>query len=229
MLIKGLLAAEMSGKAGGIVASHNRGGQYFRQFRVPVNPATSQQQAIRNAFGSLAAHWTETLTQTQRDDWDAYASVIGSTNAMGDFINPGGKALYQGWNSVRLVNALPRVDDVPTFFERPSLNEPTIDSWDLVAQTVDLDFSTSNPFVDEDDAALLVYISPPRSAGTNFFKGPYRLATAILGDSTTPPTSPATIALPFTVAAGQRVFFKANVTRADGRYSFPIRFRGDAS
>lgn len=229
MKIKGLLASEMSGKLGGIVASHNKGGQYFRQLRVPVNPNSADQQAVRNAFASATARWNGILTTQQREDWDVYATSLGSVNPLGDSIDPGGKSLYTGWNGIRLRSGLPAADDVPSDIYRPEFTTPAIDSWTLASQEVDIAFDDTDAWANEDDAALLLYISPPQNPSKNFFKGPYRLAGLIDGDSVTAPTSPFTFGLPFTVAAGQKVFFKANITRADGRYSFAQTFPGIAS
>ena len=47
MLFKGTIGAAYSGKIGGVVASHNRGGQYFRQHVIPTDPATGLQSTMR--------------------------------------------------------------------------------------------------------------------------------------------------------------------------------------
>ena len=228
MLIKGLLASEMSGKLGGIVAAHNPGGQYFRIFRIPTNPATAAQTAVRNAFLTAGAQWNSDLTEQQRDDWNAYATALGSTNALGDAIDPGGKGLYQGFATPRLRNSLPMPNPAPTVIERAGFTTPTVVSFDLGAQTVSIGYDNSDGWAIEDDGALLVYISPPRSLSINFFKGPYRLAGLELGNTATPPTSPVVIPLPFTIAAGQRVFFRFRATRADGRLAVAQSFLSDA-
>ena len=51
----------------------------------------------------------------------------------------------------------------------------------------------------------------------------------ISGDGTTPPTSPAAIGLPFACVAGQKLFAKAVLSRADGRLSSPFRGSGVAA
>lgn len=229
MLIKGLLAAEMSGKLGGIVASHNKGGQYFRQLRTPVNPNSAEQQAVRNAFSTATGDWNNVLTVAQREAWDEYAASLGSANALGDFINPGGKGLYTGWNGVRLRAGLDSVDDAPFDIFRPGFTTPTLSSLASGTQQATITFDDSDAWANEDGGAMLIFISPPRNPSVNFFKGPYRLADVVLGDGTTAPTSPVVVDLPFTVGAGQKVFFKFNVTRADGRYSFAQTFPGTVS
>ena len=229
VLIKGLLASEMSGKIGGIVASHNKGGQYFRIFRVPVDPGSIDQLEVRNAFQSAGSEWNGTLTPEQREDWDAYATALGSTNPLGDPIDPGGKGLYTGWMTPRLRSSLPAVQAAPLEIFRPGFTTPTIDSIDTGAQTMTIGFDDTDLWANEDDGAMFIYISPPRSLGVNFFKGPYRLADVVLGDAITAPTTPVVVPLPFTLGAGQRVFVRINISRADGRLSDSQRFQSDVT
>ncbi|KKM06452.1 hypothetical protein LCGC14_1743870, partial [marine sediment metagenome] len=48
MLFKSGLITQGSGSIGGLTASHNRGGMYFRARTIPTNPATSFQTVVRN-------------------------------------------------------------------------------------------------------------------------------------------------------------------------------------
>jgi len=51
----GLLSSAASGKLGGIVASHNRGGTYFRHHAVPVQPRTPAQTLVRNQLQGFSS------------------------------------------------------------------------------------------------------------------------------------------------------------------------------
>ena len=51
MLFVPTIGTKLSGSLGGIVASHNRFGSYFRQRTVPVNPDTADQQMVRGYSG----------------------------------------------------------------------------------------------------------------------------------------------------------------------------------
>ena len=51
----GLLSSAASGKLGGIVASHNRGGQYFRHHSIPVQSRTPAQRLVRYALAAFSA------------------------------------------------------------------------------------------------------------------------------------------------------------------------------
>ena len=70
---------------------------------------------------------------------------------------------------------------------------------------------------------MFLYVSRPQNPGINFFKGPYRFAGQILGNSTTPPTSPFAVSVPFPIVTGQKLFARLNVSRADGRLATDTR------
>lgn len=85
------------GKFAGLVGSHNRGGDYFRQFVVPTNPQTVYQSAVRNDFANNSQAWRG-LTQAERDQWNTVVSDYQRTNVFGDLRTPSGKALFQRLN-----------------------------------------------------------------------------------------------------------------------------------
>ena len=226
MLFRPLLATDLSGSLGGIVASHNRGGPYLRNRSIPVNPNTPQQQAVRGFLASLTSLWGDTLTPTQRDDWDTYALNVPIPNAIGEPRNIGGLPMYIRSNVPRLPVSLPRVDDAPIIFNLGDFSNPSVDSFVASAETFNLNFTAADDWANEDDAAMLLSTSRPQNPSINFFKGPYRSTDAILGNLSTPPTSPVVTLASFAFGEGQRVFVQARVTRADGRLSLPFRAFG---
>jgi hypothetical protein len=114
------------------------------------------------------------------------------------------------------------VDDGPTDFTLGGFTNPSF-GIDATADEVDVTFTNTDAWANEDDSFALVYASRPQNASIDFFKGPYRFAGVIAGDLAVPPTSPAAIALPFATVAGQKVFLKLSVSRADGRLSQTFR------
>jgi hypothetical protein len=76
---------------------------------------------------------------------------------------------------------------------------------------------------------MVIFTSRPMSPAINYFKGPYRFAGLIEGDSITPPTSPANVTSPWALEVDQKVFVRAAVLRADGRYSADFRSGGLAT
>lgn len=223
MIYKSELLTAASGKLGGTVFSHNKGGPYTRSLVIPVNPATPFQEAVRLIQADLANRWVNNLTSAQRDQWDAYALAVPLPNALGDPKTIGGNAMYIRSNVSRVQAGEPRVDDGPAILDLGSYTAPTIAAPGAAAGTVDISFDNTDDWANEDDAALLIYISRGKNPTINFFKGPYRFAGVVQGDGTTPPVSPATITLPFAVVATQRVFFRFNVSRVDGRLATDFR------
>ena len=227
MLFKSQLVTEVSGSVGGLTGSHNLGGMYFRARATPTNPNTPQQQVIRSAVGQLVALWTNTLTELQRALWRFYALNVPLLNPLGEPINVTGLNMYVRSNVSRLQAGEPRQDDGPSVFNLGDFTTPTI-TVDEAPDTIDVTFDNTDDWANEDDAAMLVYASRPQNPSIVYFKGPYRLAGVVQGDATTAPTSPATIALPFQIVAGQRIFARIAVSRADGRLSLSFRDFADA-
>ncbi len=228
MLFVPTIGAQLSGSIGGITASHNAGGTYFRQRAVPTNPATPFQVIPRQLMGELASRWTNTLTQLQRDAWILYASNVTILNRIGVSINVSGLNMYQRSNIPRLQAGLPRVDSGPTTFNLGEFTAPTIAS--LTAPTaLSLNFDITDDWVGEDDAAMLIYGSRAKGPAIVFFKGPYRaLATQLLGDLAIPPTSPFAGVMPFVQSAPNKGFIRVQVTRVDGRLSEDLRLEAIA-
>lgn len=221
MLFKSALVTQVSGSVGGMTGAHNSSGLYFRARTIPTNPNTPQQQTVRNAMSTLATRWNDTLTQTERDAWDNYADIVTVTNPLGDQIKISGLNHFVRSNVPRIQVGLPVVDSGPTTFNLGSFTEPVLI---ITAPTTgSLAFTESDAWVGEDDAAMLVFVGRGMNATVNFFKGPYRFAGTVLGDATTPLTTPQVITSPFTMVAGQRAFYRVTVSRADGRYSPTFR------
>jgi len=223
MLIKSALLTDASGSIGGMTASRNKGGLYLRSRVVPTNPNSSQQQTLRTAMSDLANRWNDTLTQAQRDDWDTYADNVTLPNALGDQKNVSGIAMYIRSNVPRIQIGSPIVDAGPTVFNLGSFTEPVITA--TAPSSLSVVFLNSDLWANEDDSSMQIFASRGQNPAIKYFKGPYRLAGTIAGDAGTPPTSPAAITAPFVLTAGQIVFLKVNVTRADGRYA--STFRGE--
>lgn len=219
MKFKSALMTDASGSIGGMTASRNRGGLYLRSRVAPVDPNTASQNAVRNAFAQLASQWASLLTTSQREAWDEYADQVEIPNPFGDPKQVSGINMYCRSNAPRIQADLERVDDAPTVNNTGEFT--SVDAVvTAVSDDVQIDFDDTDPWVGETGSSMLVYASRPQDLSINFFRGPYRFAGSIDGDATTPPTTPATIALPFPVTAGRKVFLRIRVSRADGRLSF---------
>lgn len=219
MLFKPLLGAELSGSAGAITASHNKGGTYFRVRAIPTNPATPAQGVVRQAMGTLASLWQNALAPSQREAWETYAANVPLLNRLGESTNVTALNMYQRSNINRIQNGLARLDAAPVVFNLGDFTAPTIAS--LTSPTaLSLNFTEADDWVTEDGAAMLLYGSRQQNESIEFFKGPYRqYVLQLLGDAGVPPTTPFAGVHPFTVGAGNKAFIKVSVTRADGRLS----------
>lgn len=222
MLYKPTIGDQLSGSIGGVTASRNKSGGYFRRRGLPVNPGTPEQEFVRQTMTDLSFTWREVLTQEQRDGWDGYAVNSPLPNKIGDVHSVNGLAMYVRGNLGRLQAGLARVDNAPSGAGFPSFTVPTLPLASQEDQELTVGFTATNPWAGVVGAAMLVYASRGQTASKNFFKGPYRYAGAILG-AASPPTSPAAIPLPFPVSVGQRLFVKVNVVDASGRASDPWR------
>ena len=221
--------AQASGSIGGTTFSHNRGGPYMRTRAIPTNPGSQQQSNVRATMSLLTSRWRDTLDQIERDAWDTYALNVPLPNALGEPRNVGGLGMYVRSNVGRDQVPLIIIDDAPVVFNLGEYTDPVIDVVDSATSTTDIEFTDSDAWVGEDLSAMLVFASRQQNPSINYFKGPYRFAGAIVGQVLLPPTSPATIALPFPVAVGNKIFMRFVVSRADGRYSSTFRSNGVGS
>lgn len=221
MKIKSALVTQVSGSVGGLTGSHNKGGMYFRARTIPTNPQSSFQVAVRNWVSQLTSRWSNDLTAAQREAWANYAEAVEIVDALGDARTIPALAHYVRSNVPRLQCSLSIVDDGPTVLTLPTGTPPTY-ALDDTNDEVDVTFDNSDDWAGEVGGALAILASRAQQASINYFKGPYRFTNSIDG-AAVPPTSPATLSLPFAVAVGQKVFFQARVIRADGRVSSPFR------
>lgn len=226
MIFKSVFIDRGSGSIGGLTVSRNRGGMYMRGRGMPTNPNTEFQQAVRSAAAQLASNWRNVLTEDQRISWDLYAENVQLPNSLGDPRNVGGLGMYLRSNVPRIASGeadLVRVDDGPIVFNLGDVGPLEVESATAATDVVSIGFTDTDDWVDEDGAGLLVYTARAQNPSINFFKGSYRFAGAVLGDSTTPPTTPAAIDAAFNIDVANRTFVFARVSRADGRLSTPFR------
>lgn len=218
----------MSGSVGGMTGSHNRGGLYLRARSIPVNTNTSFQQTVRNLMSQLTSRWVNTLTEAQRLAWQAYAELTPIVDTLGEARTIPPLAMFVRSNVARAQAGQTIIDDGPTTFGLPTLSAVS-GTFDATADELDLTFDNGDTWANDDVGALAVFVSRPQNVTINYFAGPYRFAGVVQGDSATAPTSPATFALPFPVAAGNKVFAQVRALDPDGRVSSPFRFGGTAT
>lgn len=226
MLFKPLLGTDLSGKVGGIVASHNAGGAYFRAATIPTNPNSPQQQVVRGAVTQLTGQWTSALTAAQRAAWDLYAFNTKVTNRIGEQVNISGLAMFVRCNVVRVQAGVAAILDGPTTFNLSFHSLTGYNTWSQATQTGNFTFDTApltDSWANEVGGFIFTFTSRPQNPSINYFRGPYRQSGGITGDPV-PPVSPAVITSPFPFVTGQKIFGRSVSVTADGRASTPRFF-----
>ena len=208
---------QRSGKQGGIVWSHNRGGPYVKGRAIPTNPNTARQVAVRNAVRSLAIAWQLTLTQAQRDAWNVYASNVSWTNRLGESTSLTGLNHYIRSNTISVTLGKARVDAAPVIFDIAAAELSLGATASEATQQVTIAYDDTQTWANEAGAFQFFYGGLPQNGGIQFFKGPFRYIN--LADGATPAVSPGIFNWPFPFAAGQRLWIRSRIMRADARLS----------
>lgn len=227
----GIAVGAMSGSKGGTTASHNRNGQYFRNRSIPVNPNTPAQTEVRNRISSLSSAW-RSLSQAQRDQWSAVASTIPRTDSLGQTYTQTGLQFFTGYNSTRLLLGLTTVTDPvpvdtsPNIIQAPLSLEVSDTPGDRLAVI------TFGGTVGTSTEKILVYATPPISAGINFV-GPSQFkfiaSTAANVTSLSIVTTYAAVFGPLVAAlVGQKIFVKCVPYSENGYPGSEVRGYGIA-
>lgn len=221
MLFKSALLTQASGSVGGIVASHNRGGMYFRARTIPVNPNSPAQQVVRGATQALSTAWQDVLTGAQRDTWKTYGDNVAMTNKLGDQVFLTGQQHYIRSNVPRLVAGLTRIDPGPVIFNLGTFTDPVLTAAGG-AGTLSIAFTDADAWTGEDNSAMIIQQSREQAPSINFFKGPFRFNDSIDGDTAIPVTTPQVLTTLFAMTLDNLMFVRARVTRSDGRLSSAV-------
>ena len=207
------------GSIGGTTFSRNKSGAYARSRTKPVNPKSALQSAIRAIVALVSATWANGVTTAQKAAWAVFASNVPTKNKLGEVINLPGFGQYTKSNIVALNAGLPAILNAPVDFVLPGEDPTYAVVVSEATQDIAVTFDATRDWAGEDDAGLIVQMGTPQGLGVTFFDGPWRHAGVILGDGTTPPVTGDPVSVPFPVAAGQQIFTRAKIIRADGRLS----------
>jgi hypothetical protein len=166
----GALVTAGSGSIGGHVATKNRSGAVLRTKVTPTNPSTAAQAAVRSLFSSLSQSW-RSLTQAQRDAWNAAVTDFSRTDVFGDLRNPSGFNLYQ-----RLNNVLSQVGAFILTVPPTPASVPLVEITSLTAASVTPSLSVGfSPTPVGEHTAIIVRATPAMSAGKSFVSSEYRV------------------------------------------------------
>ena len=224
---------DASGSIAGVVFAKNATSHYMRARTVPVNPRASSsklardtedgtQTLIRAAIAQLSQQWGQVLTAAQRTAWELYASNVVMQNKLGEAIKLSGYNHYLRSNVVRLQNGEASINAGPVIFELPE-KDPTVSmTIEVHEQRMNLTFDDTMAWCDEVGAFFYVWEGVPQNPQRTFFGGPYLGVKDMIGKAADPYTSPERFSNIHFLSAGQKVWYKFRIGRADGRLSEPF-------
>lgn len=226
MLIKtGLAVSQMSGTMGGVVASRNRYGNYFRRWALPVDPVSELQSQRRSAMSAAVAAW-KLLSSADAETWNVYAANTPWTNRLGETVYLSGMQHF-----VRVFCFRRMVAD-----QGGGLNTPLTSCGSTgglpsqagvlsvacdVVTGMSLSFDNSEGWANDEDAVLVVRMSQPRPASQVYCGSTFRWAWSVVVTDV-PPISPNVVApalLPFDLVEGDRVDALVRVYRSNNTMS----------
>jgi hypothetical protein len=211
---------QMSGSIAGDTYARNRFGNYNRARTKPVNPQSERQEKARATVMMLAEQWRESpMTDDIRTAWGVYANSVTWFNKLGEIIKLTGFNMFVRNNAALLAAGGSLVTAAPTDLGLPP-GDPTF----AVAGSADgkklsVTFDEDFDWVEEEGAYMSIEMGLPQNASRNFFGGPWRFAGAIAGSKTSAPESPTEIDPAWVLTAGQRIWCRARIIRADSRCS----------
>lgn len=221
----GSTVAQLSGSIGGTVYARNRGGAYIRNKTAPIQPNSGLQSGSKTIFAAAVNTWTNTLSNSERTAWNAYASAVPYTDVFGDTRYYSGQQRY-----IQLYIALTNSGGNPasaasaptTMTEAENVLSTSI-TVNQGAKTADLSAvlaATLTPIDITVGDMLLFHVGTSITQATNYFNGPYRYtgkATYASGGSF--PVITFTDPYARTMAAGLVVPVMWRVLKADNRLS----------
>lgn len=217
--------ASVSGSTGGLTWSHNRGGMYTRRRAVPTDPLSATQQERRTQLTNATQAWSGVLSATQRDGWNVYAATTTFLDTLGQAINYSGMNCFVRACILRLIAAEmlsalePPISPGVAEFQEAAPGVP-----DSSADTLSVGYQATDPWHSVSGGRLLAFISRPLSAGTYFFKGPYRFAGFVAGATGGGPASPLVLTAPFVFDQTNKIGLRLIVLDGDNKVSAEQRF-----
>jgi len=167
----------------------------------------------------LAEQWRESpMTEAIRTAWQTYADSISWVNRLGEQVTLTGFNCFIQCNTARLAAGGVVLTAAPTSLGLPPGDPLFAVTGSVATQLISVVFTPALDW-NADLGWMSVYMGKPQSASHNFFGGPYRQAGALEGDTAVPLTSPQTLAAPYTLVLGQKIWAEARIQNPDGRVS----------
>jgi len=219
----GPIVSTLSGKQGGVVASRNGSGSYFRRLAIPVTVTSDAAVAAKAAFANASQHW-RTLTDAQQAAWKSFARENPVTDALGQQVTLSGIAICTSLNSRLSQMSIAHIDVPPVTAPPVALATASLTP-DIGAGDFDFDYTVSAVPA---STQYWVWFAVVNSAGISYVRNLYRRASQIAAAAASPYDPEAEIALRFgTLQVGQVIHFKAAaVSEVSGQISSFIFGKG---
>ena len=212
-------SVEASGKFAGMVYSRNRGGQYVRGYRIPVQPRSNRQTQVRYDFQSMNRRWQD-ADQSVRDAFNDFGDTWTVPGRLGNSIRLTGQNWYIGLNT-RLQTAGFRLLTAPPLNPQSDFTPEITFSQASLAAPVRI---TLNPAM-SDGEAIWVYRSGAMPQSSNFQKPSLRFDQIITVTGTGPYEVLPASEIP---TGGARFQFEVFAMDSQGRITPKIRRNFDA-
>lgn len=214
---------QMSGSIAGSTHARNRFGNYIRARTKPVNPRSARQSGARVLVMYLAEQWRESpMTDAIRTAWETYANSVNWQNKLGETVKLTGFNMFVRSNAARMRIGGDLITAGPLDLGLPA-GDPNmvVSNCTAAAQTFDLAFDDTMDWCEEIGAYLALQQGEPQNATRNFFNGPWRTCAYLSGFAAPGVVSPSNgiVDIGYTITEGQKIWWRAQIIRADGRVS----------
>jgi len=201
------LVSEMRNKLNGSVFARNRGGAYLRTKVTPVNPQTLAQVQARSRLTQFSQSW-RSLTQPERDAWNAVVDQWATTDVFGDVVNPSGQNLYIRLNINIAIAGGISINTPPTPVGAEALTLLVLDA-DAGAGDFDVTFAPDPVPLNH---AMVVDSTPMLSPGINNASAKFRQIAVVAAAETSPADLASEQIAKFgSLSAGQKAFVRARL------------------
>lgn len=163
------IISEARGKIGGTVFSRNTYGAYIRTKVTPINPSSTYQQGVRTFMSECSQAW-RSLSDDQRRSFNLGTVNWNNTDIFGDQNKLSGFNLFMKLNRNLLeigeakITTCPVPDAIVNFTSLSVVADTTGGTMDI----------TWTPTPTPANQHVIVYMTPPISAGVDFVKSEYR-------------------------------------------------------
>lgn len=214
----GPLVGQISGRIGGIVASHNRGGAYWRNGSIPTRSTTIYAQQAKALLALTSAAWAS-LTGPQQQAWKTWATQNPVTNRLGQQITLAPHAAFVQLNTTIILAggvaiAIPPIIPPPTALATLSVSAS-------IAGPNAITF-TASPIGADNVLFILAAVSD--NPGVSYVQNLYKLILVTAANDASPTNIGTELADRFgTLQAGQKLFLSVQVVdQVTGLRSGPI-------